>query len=86
MQRAIEEDTLTQASSFTGKPLTDDELKERFCERQRNRRLEDFEEDNFDQLIEIDDPFSIFKNAERPDSDDDDSDANFVSKPTNSFS
>ena len=28
--------------------------------------MEDFAEDNFDELIEIDDPFAIFKNAKRP--------------------
>lgn len=54
--------------------MTETELKERFNERQRNRRLEDFGDDAFDDLIEIDDPFAIFKNAERPDSDDGDDD------------
>ena len=46
--------------------LTEEELKEKFNERQRNRRLEDFDNDNFDDLIQIDDPFAIFKNASRP--------------------
>ena len=53
--------------------LTDEELKERFNERQRNRRLEDFDAD-LEQFIEIDDPFAIFKNAEKPNSDNEDSD------------
>ena len=53
--------------------MTDEELKERFNERQRNRRLEDFDAD-LEQFIEIDDPFAIFKNAEKPNSDNEDSD------------
>ena len=84
IQRAIEDETLTQSSRQsatkaaipTSTTLTDEELKERFLERQRNRRLEDFENDNFDELIEIEDPFAIFKDAQKPDSDNDDSDDN----------
>ena len=49
--------------------MTEEEQKERFNERQRNRRLEDFATDDFDELIEIDDPFAIFKNAKKPLSD-----------------
>ena len=63
VQKTVEDETLTQVSTAANKTLTDEELKQKFNERQRNRRLEDFEEDNFDQLIEIDDPFAIFKNA-----------------------
>ena len=43
--------------------MTEEEQKERFLERQRNRRLEDFATEDFDQLMEIEDPFAIFKNA-----------------------
>ena len=63
VQKTVEDETLTQVSTAANKTLTDEELKQKFNERQRNRRLEDFEEDNFDQIIEIDDPFAIFKNA-----------------------
>ena len=63
VQKTVEDETLTQVSTAANKTLTDEELKQKFNERQRNRRLEDFEDDNFDQLIEIDDPFAIFKNA-----------------------
>ena len=59
--------------------MTEEEQKERFMERQRNRRLEDFANDNFDELIEIDDPFAIFANAKQPvSSDDEDEDENEV--------
>ena len=63
VQKTVEDETLTQVSTAANKTLTDEELMQKFNERQRNRRLEDFEDDNFDQLIEIDDPFAIFKNA-----------------------
>ena len=63
VQKTVEDETLTQVSTAANKTLTDEELKQKFNERQRNRRLEDFEDDNFDQLIEIDDPFAIFKNV-----------------------
>lgn len=78
IQKFAEEETLTQASRQSAAqmqaPLTEEELKQKFNERQRNRRLEDFEADDFDELIEIEDPFAIFKDAQKPESDGEDSD------------
>ena len=65
---------MVPAIAVKPKVMTEEEQKERFMERQRNRRLEDFANDNFDELIEIDDPFAIFANAKKPDSSDDDND------------
>ena len=48
VQKTVEDETLTQVSTAANKTLTDEELKQKFNERQRNRRLEDFEDDNFD--------------------------------------
>ena len=42
VQKTVEDETLTQVSTAANKTLTDEELKQKFNERQRNRRLEDF--------------------------------------------